>query len=329
MNKGVLVFCEAAAPGVLEKNSLEALGLGQSLARSLGADLFAAAPDDLAEEAAAYSAARVFSAPSPPEDSYPAPWHAAFVEAALKLCDPTVVIFAHTCLGQDIAPRLAQRLGTWLVSDVVGAKIVKGALQVTKPVQGGAAIATYTFNTSPRIITVRRGVGPVPERAPAANPRMEKINVPDDNSRARWRMLERIEAESGEIKLEDAKVVVSGGRGLGGSEGFGLLQELAQITGAAMGASRPPCDAGWVPSSRQVGITGTTVCPEVYIAVGISGASQHLSGMADSRKIIAVNKDPDAEIFRVADYGVVGDYRKILPSFIEQLKAEKASGEGK
>jgi electron transfer flavoprotein alpha subunit len=329
MNKGVLVFCEADGPGLLDKSSLEALGLGQNLARSLGVDLFAAATDDLAEEIAVYSVARVYSAPTLAEDIYPAPWHTAFVETACKLCEPGVVIFAHTCLGQDVAPRLARRLGTWCVSDVVGVKIEKGGLQFNKPVQGGAAIATYSFNTSPQIITVRRGVGPVPERVVAGNPRMEKINVPIGDCHGRWRLLERIKAESAEIKLEEAKVVVSGGRGLGGPEGFGLLKELAEITGAAMGASRPPCDAGWTPSSRQVGITGKTVCPEVYIAVGISGASQHLSGMADSKRIVAVNKDPEADIFRMADYGVVGDYQKVLPAFIERLKAEKASGEGK
>jgi electron transfer flavoprotein alpha subunit len=215
------------------------------------------------------------------------------------------------------------------VSDAISAKIEKGVLQIKKPVQGGAALATYSFNTSPQVITVQRGIGSMPEKTTAGGPQIEKISVSLKDFQTPWRRSERIKAESPEIKLEEAKVIVSGGRGMGGPEGFNLLNELAEVIGAAVGASRPPCDAGWVASSRQVGITGTTVRPEVYFAVGISGASQHLSGMADSKKIIAVNKDPDAEIFRVADLGVVGDYRKVLPAFIARLKARKAEGEVK
>jgi electron transfer flavoprotein alpha subunit len=329
MTEAVLVFCEAAAPGIILKNSMEALGVGQGIARSMGGELFIAATEDLAEQAAAFSAARVFSAASPPENILEAPWHTAFVESACKLCDPAVVIFAHTGLGQEVAPRLAQRLGTWCVSDVINAKIDKGVLQVQKPVQGGAAIATCSFDATPRIITVRRGVGPIPEKSTGGTAQVEKIHVSDDGLDSNWRLIERIESDSQEIKLEEAKVVVSGGRGLGGAEGFELLSELAGVTGAAVGASRPPCDAGWVPSTRQVGITGATVCPEVYFAVGISGASQHLSGMADSKKIIAVNKDPEAEIFKVADFGAAGDYRKVLPALIDEMKKIKSSGEGK
>ena len=131
--------------------------------------------------------------------------------------------------------------------------------------------------------------------------------------------------ESTEIKLEEAEVVISGGRGMGGPEGFEILKELATELGAAVGASRPPCDAGWVPSSYQVGITGKVISPPVYMAVGISGAAQHLSGMGDSKKIIAINKDEEAEIFKVADYGAVGDYKEVIPAFLEVIKSKKGA----
>jgi electron transfer flavoprotein alpha subunit len=319
----LLVFCESTDSGAPEAISLEVLGLGKKLSQAMGHELAAAATRDISHEAAAHGADRIYIAQAPSGDAYRPAWYVALLEGACQQCNPGAVLFPHTPLGQDIAPRLALRLGTWLVSDAVNIAIQDNRILAQKPVQGGVALATYSFNTSPTIITVRRGVGNVPERDESHAAEMHEIEVASQHADAQWELVERVREETQGIKLEDAKVIVSGGRGIGGAEGFEMLRVLAKELGAAVGASRPPCDAGWIPSSHQVGITGTVVSPELYIAIGISGASQHLSGMGDSKKIVAINKDPDADIFKVADYGVACDYRQVLPALIDTIRENK------
>ncbi len=322
----VLVVCEAYAPGKIEPISLEVLGLGKELAQASGGELIAVVTEDIAEEAAAHGPNRICTARMPPGEGYNPEWQTAFVEQACRRCNAALVIFPHTQFGQDIAPRLSERLRAGLVTDCVRIGSDDKNFVATKPVQGGVALATYSFDVVPAVVTIRRGAGDIPSRGESHAPDIMALDIPLEGT-GTWELLEHVREESAETRLDDAEVVVSGGRGIGGVDGFQMLQELADALNAAVGASRPPCDAGWVPPSRQVGITGKTISPQTYIAVGISGASQHLSGMSDSKKIVAINKDADAHIFRVADYGVVGDYRQVVPSFIDAIReAKRARG---
>lgn len=318
----LLVFCEAGESSASEPVSLEVLGLALELAGVMGLDVTAAATSDIASEVAAHAVGRVFTSKKSFDEGYRPEWYVAFMEEACSLSNPIAVFFAHTPLGQDIAPRLAQKLGTGLVTDASGVSAEGKKLLVTKVRQGGVALATYSCNTTPQIVTVRARLGSIPDRDESTAAEIIEVEVPAE-AQPQWELADRILEESVEIKLEDADVVVSGGRGMGGPEGFELLKELARTTGAAVGASRPPCDAGWISSSQQVGITGKIISPDVYIAVGISGKSQHLSGMGDSKKIVAINKDAEAEIFQTSDYGVVGDYKKVLPALIDTIKESK------
>jgi electron transfer flavoprotein alpha subunit len=324
-NCGVLVFCESTDTGMPEAASLEALGFGKKLSQSMDRELSAIAVTDISRKVAGYHADRIYIAKNPPGNGYLPEWYTALLEQTCLQCSPKAVILAHTPLGQDVAPRLAVRLGTWFVSDAVNIVFQDNRIFVQKPVHGGIALGTYSLNAFPVIITVRRGVGGVPDLIePHSAAEIHEIEVPSEH--AQWELVDRVKEETG-IRLEDANIIVSGGRGIGGAEGFELLKDLAKELGAALGASRPPCDAGWIGSSQQVGITGAIVSPGLYIAIGISGTSQHLSGMADSGKIVAINNDPDAAIFKVSDYGVVCDYRQVLPAFIDTFREDNQNNE--
>jgi electron transfer flavoprotein alpha subunit len=315
---GILAFCES-----METSSLEVLGLGKKVSAVMGCELVVVTAKAISHEAAAHGADLVYVTQTVSKEGYRPEWHTAVLEQVCRRCNPEAVIFPHTPLGQDIAPRLAIRLGTWVVSDAIGITVQDNKICVKKPIRGGIAFATYSLNTLPNIITVRRGVGTIPERNESRVADVCEIEIASQHASVPWELIDQVREETKSVRLEDAKVIVSGGRGIGGAEGFELLEELAKELGAAVGASRPPCDAGWVSSSYQVGITGAVVNPDLYIAIGISGASQHLSGMAESKKIMAINKDPEADIFKVADYGLVCDYREALPAFIDTVKMER------
>ncbi len=218
----------------------------------------------------------------------------------------------------DLGPRLAFALKAGLTTDAVALEMKAGALACTKPIYGGNAMAVYVSKGTPALATVRPGAGD--PAAPDASRSGETVSVEVEAPSARLSLGEKVLEEGEDIRLEEAKVIVSGGRGLGGAEGFEQLRELARLLGGAVGASRPPVDAGWWPSTQQVGITGKIVSPEVYVAVAISGSSQHLSGMSDSRVIVAINKDPEAYIFKVSDYGVVGEWQQVLPGLSSRIK---------
>jgi electron transfer flavoprotein alpha subunit len=217
---------------------------------------------------------------------------------------------------------LAFRLDTMATLDCVGLAIdpdTKLLLQ-TKPVYGGNAQATFTCDSYPQIATVRDKVMSFPESIDSKQGEVITLDVALDPSAIRTRLLKRLKEDEEGVKLEDAQVIVSGGRGIGNAEGFKQLQELAAMLKGAVGASRPPCDNRWVAPNRQVGITGKIVCPDLYIAIALSGSIQHLSGCGQSRSIIAINKDSEASIFNYADFGVVGDWKKVLPAFRDKLK---------
>jgi electron transfer flavoprotein alpha subunit len=220
----------------------------------------------------------------------------------------------------DLSPRLAFRLGAATILDCVDLAIEDGKMQKTKPVYGGNALAVYVSESKPQMATIRtKAFEPLAQDTSRSG---EVVNFDPglDASAIRQKVVDRVKEEIEGIKLEDADVVVCGGRGIGSAEAFDELHELAKLMGGAVGASRPPCDSGWVPANIQIGLTGKMVAPSIYIAVALSGSSQHQAGMSGSRNIIAINKDPEANIFGIAHYGIVGDYKKILPAFKEKCQ---------
>ncbi|MDE2838329.1 MAG: electron transfer flavoprotein subunit alpha/FixB family protein [Chloroflexota bacterium] len=238
-------------------------------------------------------------------------------QAAAEQSGARYVIGAKTLTGRDVMPRLAFRLGTALASDCSAVALdASERLIATRPVYGGNAEASIACLGTPAVASLRPksvdALAPDASRSGEVQPLAFEPNV-------RTRVLERAEETGEGVRLENARVVVSGGRGLGGPEPFDALRELAGLLGGAVGASRAACDAGWVPSGYQVGLTGKTVTPDLYIAVGISGASQHMAGCSNSRTLVAINKDAGANIFKEARFGVAGDWQKVLPAFMEQL----------
>ena len=250
----------------------------------------------------------------------------ARVTALEQVCrqrSPSVVLVGRTLAGRDIGPRLAFRLGVGMAQDCIEVKLDPATNRVvaTRPVYGGNALATVTFtDVDPQVVVVRDGAYGRPEPDASRTGEVVKIDVDLDPSVIKVKHVETVRGESEGVSLEDASVVVSGGRGLGGPEPFETLEELAGLLGGAVGASRAATDAGWVDHSYQIGLTGKTVTPELYITVGVSGASQHMAGCSGAKHIVAVNRDGDASIFKEATYGVVGDWRNVLPALVETVR---------
>ncbi|MDQ7849299.1 MAG: electron transfer flavoprotein subunit alpha/FixB family protein [Armatimonadota bacterium] len=243
------------------------------------------------------------------------------LQPVVARAQPQVLLVAADTVGREVAPRLAARLRAALATECVQVGAADGAIVARRQVYGGRALATLVVRDYPAVLSVKPHALDVPTAAPVEG-RMEDVEVSIDAEAlpARVRQVLREQAELG---LEEAQVVIGGGRGLGGPEGFALLRELAQLMGGAVGASRPPTDAGWVPASWQIGQTGKTIRPALYIAVGISGATQHIAGVSGSRTIVAINRDPEAPIFSVAHLGIVGDYREVVPALIARVKELK------
>ncbi|MEF8787843.1 MAG: electron transfer flavoprotein subunit alpha/FixB family protein, partial [Planctomycetota bacterium] len=239
---------------------------------------------------------------------------------------PETILAPATALWRAALPRAAALLHTGLTADCTGLDVSKrnGHLLQTRPAFGGDVMATITCpGHRPEMATVRPGVMSPPERDGSAKPSVRQIQPSDEAFEMGTRLLEVQQDEEEAVNIADADIIVAGGRGLGGPEGFELLREAAEELGGEVASSRPPVDAGWMPYPRQVGQTGTTVQPKLYLACGISGSVQHRVGMQSSDLIVAVNTDPDAPIFEIADYGIVGDYRQVLPALVEELKERR------
>ena len=243
------------------------------------------------------------------------------VASLLDSGEPDVLLFGFTPDSREVAGRLAARRGVGLISNAMGVDAADGKVTATVPYFGGAKVATYEANARPAIVVVRPKSYEASESGGTAE--VEQVAPVIGQTSRRARITGRQVEAAEQVKLEDAGVVVAGGRGLGGAENFALVEGLASALGGAAGASRAIVDAGWVPYALQVGQTGKTVRPSVYIAAGISGAMQHTVGMKGSKVIIAINKDPDAPILKMADLGVVGDVLKILPKLTEAVNARK------
>ena len=303
----------------------EVLGGARRLADASGGQVIAGALGAAAQAAQgmiAHGADRVLTVEGLPEGDADA--YVAAAEAVCRQAGAGLVLLPGDRFGWEVGPRLAHRLGAGIVTDCVGISWDSGRFVMTKPVYGGKAMARLVVRTPVQVALVRvRTMEPLePDASRSGTVEALSVSAPG----GRVKLLERKQEESrGQVRLEDARVVVSGGRGLGGPEPFKLLEEIAQVLGGAVGASLAAVDAGWASPQQQVGQTGKTVAPDVYIAVGISGASQHIAGMSGSKTIVAINKDPEAPIFRVAHLGVVADYKEVLPAFLAELRRIKSA----
>jgi electron transfer flavoprotein alpha subunit len=298
------------------------LGAGRSLADSLQGKLHVAILGKT-DDATVSAFQKLADAVLVVEDELLAEYHPEnYLAALVAICgkvSPRAVLLGNDTYSQELTPRLAHRLGGSAAGDAVKVAVVDGRLQVTRGVYGGKATAVIALARSPGVVWVRaRAMPPAEERAPGQVERVRLGTAPDQRVRVVSR---NVEAKGG-ARLEDARLIVSGGRGLGGPEPFKQLQAIADAIGAQMAASRAACDAGWVPASWQVGQTGKKVAPELYMAIAISGASQHIMGIADSKVICAINRDADAPIFRHCRFGLVEDYQKVVGPLLEKLKRQ-------
>ena len=323
--KGVMIFGEATE-GKLASIATELLGCGRKLADDLGQELSAvlvgSGISNLAQEAIAFGADKAYVVDDPLLKDYQTDSYVSVMEKVVGQVMPQVLLLGQTSIGRDLAPRLAFRLNTAASLGCLELAIDPESklLLQTKPVYGGNAQAVFVCASYPQIATVRaKAMAPL-EPDKSRKGEVITIDAGLDPSAIRTKVLEKVAEKVEGIRLEDAEVIVSGGRGIGSVEGFQQLEELARMLKGAVGATRPPCDNEWVPAGAQIGLTGKIVAPDLYIAVALSGSSQHMSGCSGSKTIVAINKDPEANIFREARFGVVGDWKKALPTFTEKLK---------
>lgn len=331
ISKNLWVFIETNQDGTAKNCGLELLCPGRRLAEKQGGLLvgviIGSKVDKALQAATAYGADQVIVVDSEEFAHYTTDAYTDAFYTLVQKYSPTTILIGATNNGRDMGPRLSCRLKTGLTADCTALDIddESGNVAWTRPAFGGNLMATILCpNNRPQIGTIRPGVfkKSEPDGERTAEIIIEDIHVAPE--RIRTKLLEVIHEDGGEkIDLEGAEIIISGGRGVGGPEGFAPVCELAEALGATVGASRAAVDAGWIQHSHQVGQTGKTVAPKLYIACGISGAIQHLAGMSDSDVIVAINKDPDAPIFEVADYCVVGDLHEILPILTAEIKKLK------
>ena len=324
-HREVMIYGEVEE-GKLAVIATELLGCGRKMASDLRQELscllVGSDVSSLAQEAIAFGADKVYIVDDPLLKDYQTDSYVLVLEKVVRQAMPQILLLGQTAIGRDLAPRLAFRLGTAVTTDCVELAIDPETklMRQTKPVYGGNAQAVFTCQSYPQIATVRpKAMSPL---EPNASRQGEVITIEADldPSAIRTKVLEKVPEEVEGIKLEEAEVIVSGGRGIGGADGFKQLEELAKILKGAVGASRPPCDNGWVPDSLQIGLTGKVVAPNLYIAVAVSGASQHIAGCSGAKTIVAINKDPEANILRQAHFGVVGDWKQVLPAFTSKVR---------
>ncbi len=313
----VFVFIEGQ--NEIKKGGLELLTAGKNSGREVVAGAVGASAKALAAQAGKYGASSVFVCEAAGLADYNPAQYADVLTAMIKESGAEVVLASATALARDLFPRVAARLNSGLASDCTTLEMTASELKVRRPLYAGKCTAEVEFVDSPiKFVLMRANQLPVgtPDEAKSASVR----EFPAPAESAAIKTKEVVKGASSKADLTEANVIVSGGRGMQGPEHFKLLDDLASVIGATVGASRAVADAGWVPHSMQVGQTGKTVAPSLYIAVGISGAIQHLAGMSGSKVIVAINKDPDAPIFQKSTYGLVGDLFEIVPKLTEEFK---------
>jgi electron transfer flavoprotein alpha subunit len=318
----ILVFIESA-DNQLKKPSLEALSVAAKLNEMIKTEVVALVVGDnigaLTNTIASYGANKIITVEGPEFKSYILAVYARAILGAIGKINPLAVLLSATPAGKDLAANIAAELKLSVIQDSISLAYDNGSFVAKRPVYAGKAIITVKSVKTPAIITLRPKVFPlgVPKEQTVPIEKMPVAIGPDDQ---RVKLKETVMSGQKKIELTEADVIVSGGRGMKGTENFKIIEELAMTLNAAVGASRAAVDSGWRPHTDQVGQTGKTVCPTLYIACGISGAIQHLAGMSSSKCIVAINKDPEAPIFKVANYGVVGDLFEIVPVLAQELK---------
>ena len=316
----IIIFAEIDGEG-LHSTVGELISAGKKIAEDTDNVISAAligGNQDLASQAIALGADKVYLANDGAiqegvADAYLAAMHRICIQV-----EPTVVLTSKTPIGRAVGPRLAYRLGSGIAQDCTDVSLDSdsGRVTATRPVYGGNAMAKFTFaDKDPQVVIMRLKAFETAAPDSSRNGEVVEFEISLDESDIKSKLVETVKEESEGVRLEDAAVIIGMGRGLGGPEPFSQLEELAKVFNGAVGASRAVCDAGWLDHSYQIGLTGKTVTPDVYITVGISGASQHMAGCSSSKNIVAINKDGDANIFKEASFGVVGDWEKVLPAF--------------
>ena len=324
----ILVFIETKKDEIREF-SLEALNTARKIADASGGKVYAllvGKTDGFDDTLAHYGADVVYKVTDERLSNYLTVPYAKAVKAAMDKAGASVFLLSATSLGKDLAPRVAAKFGVPMVSDITGLEYKDGKFEIVKPLYAGKVYGTFELSAEPAIISLRPKIFEKgePDSSRSASSEELTVDLTDDDFRAK--VVEVKEKETGEIDVTEADIIVSGGRGVKGPEGFELLRQLIEVLNkagvgkVALGASRVAVDSGWIDHSHQVGQTGKVVAPKLYMAFGISGAIQHLAGMRTSKVIVAVNKDPEAPIFKVADYGLVEDLFKVVPEMIKELK---------
>ena len=325
MAQGILVFIEER-DGKVKKPSLEALFAARKLADKTGVSVTAlriGAAGDASENLAAYGADKVVSATHDLLKSYSTEAFSATLAQVVKAEQPRFILGSAGSMGRDFLPRAAAKLGVGLAQDCIELNIVDGTqLECVRPIYAGKAYAKVRLLMEPAMATLRPNVFAL--GAPDTGRSAEAAAFTPELGAVRASVKEVKAAAGQKQELTEAGIIVSGGRGMKGPENFPIVEKLADALGGAMGASRAAVDAGWIAYSHQVGQTGKTVSPNMYIACGISGAIQHLAGMSSSKFIVAINKDPEAPILSIADYGIIGDLFEIVPALTEEVKKLKA-----
>jgi electron transfer flavoprotein alpha subunit len=322
--KGIWVFAEQKE-GELRKVVRELLSEGRKLADKLGEELCAVLLGQgvagLADVLAQHGADKVYLAEDEQLKNYTTDGYTTVISDLIKENGPSVFLLGHTSIGKDLAPRVAERVQTGLATDCIGLVLEGDQLIFTRPIYAGKAITKVSCpETRPVMATIRPNVLPLDPPQEGRKAEVIQIAVKLDPNSIRTLVKEIIKRSTGRPELTEANIIVSGGRGMKEPENFKMLEELADVIGAAVGASRAAVDAGWIEQQFQVGQTGKTVTPTLYIACGISGAIQHLAGMSTSKFIVAINKDPEANIFNLADYCIVDDLFKVVPVLTEEFK---------
>jgi electron transfer flavoprotein alpha subunit len=321
MAKGVWIVAEVR-DGAYRKVSFEIASAARKLADELGDEVCAvlcgSGIEGKAAELGKYGVDKVYVADNAALEPYTTDAHAMAVAKIVKEKGPAILLLAASVQGKDLAARLVGKLATGLATDCTGLKIDGGKLVAVRPMYAGKCFGEVAFEAAPAMASLRPNVFPIVENAKAGA--VEKFDPALDAGQIKTKVAEIAKDASGKIELTEANIIVSGGRGMKGPEGYSILEDLAKVLGAAVGASRAAVDAGWRPATDQVGQTGKTVSPNLYIACGISGAIQHLAGMSSSKYIVAINKDPEAPIFQRADYGIIDDLFKVVPEVTAAAK---------
>jgi electron transfer flavoprotein alpha subunit len=327
--KDVWIFAEQRS-GELKKVAYQLLGGGRLLADDLGQKLAAVLlgenVGDMAKELIAHGADIVYAADDPKLKNFQTDAYASVICSMISEFKPNIVIYGATHIGRDLAPRIAQRMSLGLTADCTELTIdpEERILLQTRPAFGGNIMATIiTPRTRPQMATVRPGILKEMEKDDSRKGEIKNVPVKLTDSEIKTKILEIVKEAKKRVNLEEAQIIVSGGRGVGGKDGFNIIRELAEILGGEVGGSRVAVEKEWIEQDHQVGQTGKTVRPKLYIACGISGSIQHRAGMQNSDLIVAINKDPDATIFKICHYGIVGDLHEVVPLLIEEFKKIK------